>query len=48
MIAACDDAGIHGSFTGDYLGPKGEDDVASRTYDIRNGVADAQGLPKYS
>lgn len=30
--------GLHGSWTSDYLGPRGQDDLLETTYDIRQGV----------
>ncbi len=41
-------AGIHGSFTAEYLGPRTEEEGKTSTYDIRQGVVDEQGQPKYS
>ncbi|CAL8462447.1 g1980 [Coccomyxa elongata] len=40
--------GIHGSFTSVYLGPRTEEEGKVSTYDIRLGVVDEQGQPKYS
>jgi hypothetical protein len=41
-------AGIHGSFTAEYLGPRSDEEGKAATYDISEGVVDEQGQPKYS
>jgi hypothetical protein len=40
-------AGLHGSFTSEYLGPAREESVRAQHYDIREGVSRG-GVPVYS